>query len=151
MSAPPIRRLEHWALVSSDIERTKRFYTEVLGANEPEPDGGPASLDLAGTIIHLFPEDADWAPAPGPQWQHHAYHIDLEDYDLWVTYLCAKDVPARLTTHGLNRMSIYVDDPDGYHIELTAVFPDDETARREIEKRGIEVSWFKMNPPSRPA
>jgi catechol 2,3-dioxygenase-like lactoylglutathione lyase family enzyme len=30
--APPIQRLEHWTLVSTDIEKTKRFYTDVLGA-----------------------------------------------------------------------------------------------------------------------
>ena len=36
-------------------------------------------------------------------------------------------------------MSIYVDDPDGYHIELTVPFSDPETGRREIEKRGIAV------------
>ncbi len=50
-------------------------------------------------------------------------------------------MPARLTTHGLGRMSIYVDDPDGYHIELTVPFPDAETGRREIEKRGLEVVY----------
>jgi hypothetical protein len=41
-------------------------------------------------------------------------------------------------------MSIYVDDPDGYHIELTTVLDDRETARQEFEKRGLEVSWFQM-------
>ncbi len=34
-------------------------------------------------------------------------------------------------------MSIYVDDPDGYHIELTVVFEDQDVGRREIEKRGV--------------
>ena len=36
-------------------------------------------------------------------------------------------------------MSIYVDDPDGYHIELTVPFSDPEIGRREIEKRGIDA------------
>src|SRR5436190_59675 len=58
MGAPPVQRLEHWTLVSSDIDRTKRFYTEVLGAKAPERNvgpGGPVSVDLAGTIIDFFP------------------------------------------------------------------------------------------------
>ena len=36
-------------------------------------------------------------------------------------------------------MSIYVDDPDGYHLELTVPFADGELGKREIEKRGIPV------------
>ncbi len=32
---------------------------------------------------------------------------------------------------------MYVDDPDGYHIELTVPFDDPEVARREIDKRGL--------------
>jgi hypothetical protein len=34
-------------------------------------------------------------------------------------------------------MSIYTDDPDGYHIELTVPFDDLSQGRREIEKRGL--------------
>jgi len=37
-------------------------------------------------------------------------------------------------------MSIYVDDPDGYHIELTVPFSDPEVGRKEIERRGIAVA-----------
>ena len=50
-----------------------------------------------------------------------------------------KSVPIRMTTHGWRRMSIYVDDPDGYHLELTALFDSEEVGRREIEKRGLTV------------
>jgi hypothetical protein len=48
-----------------------------------------------------------------------------------------RDSCYRRTTHGLHRMSIYVDDPDGYHIELTVVFDDPDVGRREIAKRGL--------------
>ena len=137
MSAPPVQRLEHWTLVSSDVERTQRFYTEVLGAKLPQRNGGPASVDLAGTIIDFFPANAAQQPSPGGGGQHHAYIIRLEDYDPWVEHLRGLDVPVRRTTHGLGRMSIYVDDPDGYHIEFTVPFTDQETGRREIEKRGL--------------
>jgi hypothetical protein len=46
-------------------------------------------------------------------------------------------VETRRTTHGLGRMSIYIDDPDGYHIEFTVPFENQEIGRREIEKRGL--------------
>ena len=138
--APHIEKLEHWTLVASDVERSKRFYTEVLGAKPPARTGGPVSVILAGTIIDLFPANDRQQPSPGGGGQHHAYIIRLEDYDPWVEHLRGCNVPARLTTHGLGRMSIYVDDPDGYHIELTVPFDDAETGRREIEKRGLTVS-----------
>lgn len=137
--APPIQKLEHWTLVSSDVERTKRFFVEVMGAREPERTGGPVSVDLAGTIIDFFPAGGDRQPSPGSGGQHHAYIIRLEDYDPWVEHFRRHGVPVRLTTHGLGRMSIYVDDPDGYHLELTVPFDDPEQGRREIEKRGLKV------------
>jgi catechol 2,3-dioxygenase-like lactoylglutathione lyase family enzyme len=137
MAAPPVQRLEHWTLVANDVERSKRFYVDVLGAKEPDRTGGPTSVDLAGTIIDLFPAGEGRQPSPGSGGQHHAYIIRLEDYDPWVEHLKAHDVPARLTTHGLGRISIYVDDPDGYHIEFTVPFENNEVGRQEIEKRGL--------------
>lgn len=44
--APTVERIDHWTLVSSDIERTKHFYTEVLGARSRDrsrPGPGPAA------------------------------------------------------------------------------------------------------------
>ena len=137
MAAPPVQRLEHWTLVASDVERSKRFYVDVLGAKEPDRTGGPTSVDLAGTLIDLFPAGEGRQPSPGSGGQHHAYIIRLEDYDPWVEHLKAHEVPARLTTHGLGRISIYVDDPDGYHIEFTVPFENNEIGRQEIEKRGL--------------
>ena len=136
--APPVQRLEHWTLVASDVDRSKRFYVDVLGAKEPERTGGPTSADLAGTIIDLFPAGEGRQPSPGSGGQHHAYIIRLEDYDAWVEHLRAHDVPMLCASHGMGRMSIYVDDPDGYHIELTVPFQDPEQGRREIEKRGLK-------------
>jgi catechol-2,3-dioxygenase len=99
--------------------------------------GGPTSVNLAGPIIDLFPANENWQPSPGSGGQHHSYIIRLEDYDPWVEHFQSHDVPIRCTTHGLGRMSIYVDDPDGYHIEFTVPFENTDIGRREIEKRGL--------------
>jgi len=144
-TVPAIQRLDHWTLVTSDVERTRRFYAEVLGAALPKRSGGPASVNLAGTVIDFFPATEDNPPSPGSWGQHHAYIIDLEDYDGWVEHLSAQGVAYRRTTHGLHRMSIYVDDPDGYHIELTVAFEDQEVARREIAKRGLLEEAARSN------
>ena len=135
--APAIQRLDHWTLVTSDVERTRRFYAEVLGAELPKRVGGPASVNLAGTVIDFFPASDDNPPSPGSWGQHHAYMIGLDDYDRWVEHFGQQGVAFRRTTHGLHRMSIYVDDPDGYHIELTVEFQDEAVGRREIEQRGL--------------
>ena len=144
--APPVQRLEHWTLVTKDVEQSKKFYTEVLGAKEPQRTGGPTSVNLAGTVIDLFPARDDWQPSPGSGGQHHAYIIKLEDYDPWVEHFESYKVPIRRTTHGLGRMSIYVDDPDGYHIEFTVPFENTEIGRREIEKRGLMAETNRPRP-----
>jgi catechol 2,3-dioxygenase-like lactoylglutathione lyase family enzyme len=146
MAAPPVQRLEHWTLVASDVERSKRFYVDVLGAKEPDRTGGPTSVDLAGTIIDLFPAGEGRQPSPGSGGQHHAYIIRLEDYDPWVEHFKAQGVQTRLTTHGLGRISIYLDDPDGYHIEFTVPFENTEIGRQEIEKRGLMGEVQRQRP-----
>lgn len=136
-TAPPIQHFEHWTLVTSDLERAKHFYTEVLGGKLRENDG-PVGVDLAGTLIDLFPSGGRMERAPAPTMgYHHAYVIRLDDFDAWVEQFRLHEVPARLTTHGTNRISMYVADPDGHHIELTVPFDDPQVWRRESEKRGI--------------
>ena len=101
--APPVQRLEHWTLVASDVEASKRWYTEVLGAEVPRRDG-PTCVDLAGTLIDLFPSGGDRAPMPGSGGQHHAYIIKLEDYDPFVAHFDAIGQKYRRTTHGMGRL-----------------------------------------------
>lgn len=137
MGAPSVERLEHWTLVANDVDKTKRFYLDVLGAKEPNRDGGPISVELADTVIDFFPAGEGRQPSPGSGGQHHAYVIPLSDYDAWVEQFKTHDVKTRLATHRLHRMSIYFDDPDGYHFEFFCEFPNDEIGRQEIAKRGL--------------
>jgi catechol 2,3-dioxygenase-like lactoylglutathione lyase family enzyme len=131
-----IGKLEHWTLVTKDVDQAKRFYTEVLGATEVAREWPPA-VALGNTTIDLFAANDEQRPEPGSPGQHHAYHIELDDYDRWVEHIKSKGVQPFLAHHGSRRLSIYVDDPDGYHIELTATVEDDEQGRREIERRGL--------------
>ena len=141
--APSIQRLEHWTLVTSDVERSRRWYVDVLGAEVLERNGPPC-VNLAGTLIDMFPCGTDspaglafGMPSPGSIGQHHAYIIGLEDYDAWIAHFDNAGQQYRRAAHGMGRMSIYVDDPDGYHIELTVPFDDLTEERWEIEKRGL--------------
>lgn len=137
MSAPSIERIEHWTLVTSDIDRTKRFYKEVLGATEPDRGGGPVCVELANTLVDFFPAGEGRQPSPGSGGQHHAYVIPAAEYDAWVEQFEKHNVKTRLGTHRFHRMSIYFEDPDGYHFEFFCELPDDETGKREFAKRGL--------------
>jgi len=131
-----VGKLEHWTLVTKDVGQSKRFYTQVLNATEVDREWPPA-VALGNTQIDLFTANDEQQPEPGSTGQHHAYHIELDDYDQWVDHIRSKGVQPFLAHHGARRLSIYVDDPDGYHIELTAAAESDEQGRQEIEKRGI--------------
>src|ERR1041384_7471812 len=131
--APPVERLDHWTLVSTDIERTKRFFTEVLGATSRDRGGpgrgGPVAVTLANTTIDFFPpEEFQAGPAPGGEGQHHAYIIRAEDFDTWIERLGSFGVPLRFGQFA-NRMSMIFQDPDGYHFEFTAPMESREKAR----------------------
>ncbi len=128
--------LQHWTLVARDVAQSKKFYTEVLGATEVDRDW-PPSVVLGGTVVDFFAATGDQQPSPGTRGQHHAYEIKLDDFDRWVEHLKACGVPHQLAHHGMLRISIYLEDPDGYHIELTASIDSEERGRQEIEKRGI--------------
>ena len=133
---PTVEDLSHWTLVSTDVPRTIRYYEEALGATRL-PRAWPPSVQLGNTVIDVFPATGDQQPLPGSLGQHHAYNIRLEDYDAWVERLRARDFPGRPACHGDHIMSVYTQDPDGYHIELVVHFDDAEQGRREIAKRGI--------------
>lgn len=149
MGPPPVQNLVHWTLVASDVERSKRFYTEILGAT-PIARDWPPSVRLGNTTIDMFATTDDQHPEPGSPGQHHAYGIRLEDYDAWADHLRQCGVEFFRATHGVRRLSIYVDDPDGYHIELTAAIDDPEQGRREIEKRGLSRYTNPAGPQDRP-
>jgi catechol 2,3-dioxygenase-like lactoylglutathione lyase family enzyme len=138
--APTVERIDHWTLVSSDIERTKRFYTEVLGAQARDRSGGggPPAVRLANTTIDFFAPDAQQQqPAPGGEGQHHAYIIKNEDFDTWIERFGSFGVPLRFGQFG-TRMSLLFDDPDGYHFEFTVPMESREKARDELTRRGLE-------------
>ena len=143
VEAPVVERIDHWTLVSSDIERTKRFYTEVLGAQArersgPGRGGGPVAVRLANTTIDFFQPSADQPkPAPGGEGQHHAYIIKYEDFDTWIERFGSFGVPLRFGNFG-TRMSMIFQDPDGFHFEFTVPLESREKARQELQQRGLE-------------
>jgi catechol 2,3-dioxygenase-like lactoylglutathione lyase family enzyme len=129
------KRLDHWTLVTSDLERTRQFYIDVLHAehiNRPQPAG----VNFGGTNIDFFLASDHMQPSPGGD--HHAYSIALEDFDEWAEQLRGHGVDVSFANFGRTRMSMLFDDPDGYHFELVVPMESEEIAQRELDKRGIQ-------------
>jgi catechol-2,3-dioxygenase len=127
-------KLGHIVLRIRDLERSKRFYTEVLGLRQTgEVPGVMAffttqsntdSHDLA--LMRLGPN----APAPDPArvgLYHFAYQVGSEEA-LAQAYRTLQEAGVPIVgmgDHGVSK-GIYVTDPDGIEIEITYELPQDQ-------------------------
>ncbi len=121
----------HLAIQCSDLERSERFYREVLGLvvlqRWPRPDGGDRSVWLAVGEGFLALERAERAADPAP-WRDGApglhlvaLRIPLADRGTWEERLRARGVEIVHRT----RWTLYVRDPEGNRVGLSH-WPDAE-------------------------
>ena len=136
-----VKELGHIVLYVRDLERSRRFYSEVLGWKQIATMGGMAALFSSGRTHHelLLIEVGDTA-APVPAGRRLGlYHFGLKvgetDDELReaLETLRREDVPIiGMTDHGVTH-SLYIADPDSNEIELyidvqPEVWRDDPTA-----------------------
>jgi catechol 2,3-dioxygenase-like lactoylglutathione lyase family enzyme len=103
-----IEKLAHYALVVNDVKQTQRWYAEILGAEIPEQEPGfPPRVNLAGMSIDLFPSGGTspaglplGSPVPGSIGQHHAFVINLAEFDGWTRHLENLGQSFRCAAHG---------------------------------------------------
>lgn len=125
---PLLGAIHHVAIICSDYQRSKRFYTEILGcqviAENFRENRGSYKLDLSlpcGAQIELFsfPE-----PPPRPSrpeaagLRHLAFAVD--DLDHWKAYLEAASVAVEdiRVDEFTSRRFVFFADPDGLPLEL---------------------------------
>ena len=128
-----LKELGHILLRVLDLERSKKFYGEVLGfkilEEDPEHGGTFMALDGQSHAIDLFQvkdPDAALRQTPGVRGLGHiAFRVEREE-DL-------KDAYASLREHGVeitrtidhvSQKSIYFNDPDGNTLEIYYELPD---------------------------
>lgn len=122
-----IRKLGHIVLQVRDVERSIKFYTEVLNFRVSDrQNSGGAFLTAVGDhhTIGLFPSAGSDAGKPaedGVRLHHFAFQVDsLEALFEIRSWLQNRGVP--LVFQGRRRLgghtSVEFLDPDGYHVEL---------------------------------
>jgi catechol 2,3-dioxygenase len=122
-----IKKLGHVVIQVRDLERSVRFYTEVLNFRVSDnATAGGVFLTAVGDhhTIGLFPSDGDNAaipPAGAVRLHHFAFQVEsLEELFEVRAYLKARGVP--IVWEGRRAMgghtSVEFLDPDGYHLEL---------------------------------
>ena len=125
--ASTARGLHHFALLSSDVERTVRFYQEVLGfpltdlfENRDYPGSNHFFFDIGNGNLLAFFDFPDLGLSPYAEVLGGLHHVAISmTPDEWL------QAKARLDEAGVEYQSesgtsIYFRDPDGARVELIA-------------------------------
>jgi len=114
-----LKRLLHAGLLITDLERSKQFYSGILGLKEkprPDFDFPGAWYDLGECELHLIgTKEVLPAAAARPARDFHVSFL-IEDYEATKQALESAGIAYREGSSGLAQ--IFVRDPDGNLIEL---------------------------------
>jgi catechol 2,3-dioxygenase-like lactoylglutathione lyase family enzyme len=116
MSDLQVTQIDHVSVIITDVERSRRFYRDVLGLKEiPKPrtfDFVVLWFDLGNMHVHLLLKDK-----PDPISPRH-FALRVKDAAGARTYFKERGVPTAETTliEGADRF--FISDPDGNRIEI---------------------------------
>ena len=144
-----IKEIGHVLLRVMDLERSKKFYSEVLGFQvlEEDPEHGGTFMAMPGQshAIDLFQvKDAQAAEQQTPGVRglgHIAFRVESEGAlkDAYAT-LEEHAVPISRTIDHVSQKSIYFNDPDGNTLEIYYELPDAlEIFARGRNDRDVEL------------
>jgi len=120
-----IEALDHVALSVRDVERSTRWYADVLGfkrLHEDKWNGIPAFVGNGDAAIALFPASEEIgstaADRAAVRTLHFAFRTDRENFSRAQDELRKRTIPFEFQDHEISH-SIYFLDPDGHKIEIT--------------------------------
>jgi catechol 2,3-dioxygenase-like lactoylglutathione lyase family enzyme len=156
-----IKKLGHVVIQVRNLERSVRFYTEVLNFRvSDDASSGGVFLTAVGDhhTIGLFPSDGETAEMPGEgavRLHHFAMQVgSLEELFDIRAYLQERQVP--IVWDGRRAMgghtSVEFLDPDGYHLEvycdMDQIGPDSRSRPRDPNARYDSLEKARDNPKS---
>ena len=107
--------IDHVVLWVSDLERSKKFYTELLGMTVNHESDWQSFLWCGGDQVALF-QQRDGVVKTGAELNHMALRMNPETYEA---------VKARLEGEGIevggrrgDPTCVYFNDPDGHRLQL---------------------------------
>jgi catechol 2,3-dioxygenase-like lactoylglutathione lyase family enzyme len=123
---PAIKGVAHFSIPVSDVDRSVRFYTEIVGCKflAQRPDKGITFLDAGGVCLLLIKRPAPIIKGPLEMSDgvHHAFMLDAAEYQAAVDGLRAKgvDVFFEEDRRGgtIDGPRAYFRDPDGACLEF---------------------------------
>jgi glyoxylase I family protein len=120
-----IKAVAHFSIPVTDVARSRRFYTEIVGCRHlsTTPDGRMSFLDAAGTCLILVKRDPPInLVAEDHGGVHHSFAIAHDDYKAALDHLRAHGVEITFEEGRqggvLNGPRAYFHDPDGTVLEF---------------------------------
>ena len=114
--------LDHVAIAVADVERSQRFYADVLGFERAHPEWDvPVVMAANGTGVAIFDKSlhaGDRDGNPAVRILHIAFRVDRAGLERAQEELAERGLSPRFSDHGISH-SIYFEDPDGHQLELT--------------------------------
>jgi len=120
------RGVVHFSIAVSDLDASRRFYTEILGLQlvTESSQYGMAFLRAGDDYVILARSDDPIQRSPKDSRRaHHAFKVDADRYDDAKTFLAAKGVEVFEEEDRRKGVFVgrqfYIRDPDGTVIEFT--------------------------------
>lgn len=137
MAAPGLKvtGINHVVLHVRDLERSRKFYLDVLGFQDRSTSAGPnmkASFLLCGVQgLDLFEVAADDVHG-GEEMNHMALCVDVGGVEEVVETLARHGIAASERTP---RNTVFISDPDGHRIEMLPLSASERAREREAGTR----------------
>ncbi|MFS0837558.1 metallothiol transferase FosB [Paenibacillus sp. 1P03SA] len=141
-----IRGINHILVSVSDLERSIRFYREVLGATLLVKGRSLAYFDLGGLWLALNTEPDIPRSEIRQSYTHVAFTVDEEDLPALEAKLaaCGALLPGR-ERDSRDKNSLYFEDPDGHKFEFHTGTLQDRLDYYRAEKGHMQ---FYGDPPT---
>jgi catechol-2,3-dioxygenase len=146
-----LKRLQHLVLWVADVERSARFYRDLLGFEVTKRYPNAAFLKIAGSAddhnLGLFEQSGVGPPDERvARMYHSAWEVaDIKDLVRARDRLAAAGALVGSSDHGVS-LSLYAKDPDGLEFEIFWAVPGGTPVgtrpldlERELARRGIRM------------